>query len=272
STMFRKKKKKRPEISAPLNFQHRVHTSFDPRAGKFVGLPPQWQNVLDTLRRPKPVVDPSRITPVQLKPMKTFVRGSTFGLEGYISGMLNDIQKLSATSSNTLRGRSPPTRRRAQSLGLIGEERPYEAQFPAAEQNTDNSYGNYINCNGGSKSSRRQTMWPDYNPTAGSQSHTNGSVFKAQPFDPTSFKDTVNHNLQQRPQPKPSPARRLRDKSAGSSFEEEAPRTRQSPQEIPGALQKEGTVPKPTESVTKHGLFRSVFMPSSNGKSAQKIK
>lgn len=68
--MFRKKKKKRPEISAPQNFQHRVHTSFDPKEGKFVGLPPQWQNILDTLRRPKPVVDPSRITPVQLQPMK----------------------------------------------------------------------------------------------------------------------------------------------------------------------------------------------------------
>lgn len=68
--MFRKKKKKRPEISAPQNFEHRVHTSFDPKEGKFVGLPPQWQNILDTLRRPKPVVDPSRITRMQLQPMK----------------------------------------------------------------------------------------------------------------------------------------------------------------------------------------------------------
>ena len=73
--MFRKKKKKRPEISAPQNFQHRVHTSFDPKEGKFVGLPPQWQNILDTLRRPKPVVDPSRITRVQLQPMKVRRKG-----------------------------------------------------------------------------------------------------------------------------------------------------------------------------------------------------
>lgn len=35
-----------------------------------MGLPPQWQNILDTLRRPKPVVDPSRITRMQLQPMK----------------------------------------------------------------------------------------------------------------------------------------------------------------------------------------------------------
>lgn len=83
-TMFRKKKKKRPEISAPQNFQHRVHTSFDPKEGKFVGLPPQWQNILDTLRRPKPVVDPSRITRVQLQPMK--VRGAAGMAEGKDSG------------------------------------------------------------------------------------------------------------------------------------------------------------------------------------------
>ncbi|KAI2573529.1 p21 (RAC1) activated kinase 6, partial [Homo sapiens] len=120
--MFRKKKKKRPEISAPQNFQHRVHTSFDPKEGKFVGLPPQWQNILDTLRRPKPVVDPSRITRVQLQPMKTVVRGSAMPVDGYISGLLNDIQKLSVISSNTLRGRSPTSRRRAQSLGLLGDE------------------------------------------------------------------------------------------------------------------------------------------------------
>jgi len=77
--MFRKKKKKRPEISAPQNFEHRVHTSFDPKEGKFVGLPPQWQNILDTLRRPKPVVDPSRITRMQLQPMK--VREGDFSFQ-----------------------------------------------------------------------------------------------------------------------------------------------------------------------------------------------
>lgn len=76
--MFRKKKKKRPEISAPQNFEHRVHTSFDPKEGKFVGLPPQWQNILDTLRRPKPVVDPSRITRMQLQPMKVREGGGLF--------------------------------------------------------------------------------------------------------------------------------------------------------------------------------------------------
>ncbi|KAG7258238.1 hypothetical protein CRUP_014305, partial [Coryphaenoides rupestris] len=65
------KKKKRLEISAPSNFEHRVHTGFDAREQKFTGLPQQWQSLLaDTANRPKPMVDPSYITPIQLAPMK----------------------------------------------------------------------------------------------------------------------------------------------------------------------------------------------------------
>ncbi|KAJ7344862.1 hypothetical protein JRQ81_000812 [Phrynocephalus forsythii] len=185
--MFRKKKKKRPEISAPQNFEHRVHTSFDPKEGKFIGLPPQWQNILDTLKRPKPVVDPSRITRVQLQPMKTVVRASTFEVEGYISGILNDIQKLSLISSNTLRGKSPTNRRRAQSLGLLGEEGPTDMYLQSTEPDWADQYANYLNCNGGSKSSRRQTLWPDYKPTLDSQVHSNGLVMKAQSLGPSEF-------------------------------------------------------------------------------------
>lgn len=74
--MFRKKKKKRPEISAPKNFEHRVHTSFDAKHGCFVGLPTQWQSLIENLRRPKPMVDPSRITEVELRPKKV---SCTFG-------------------------------------------------------------------------------------------------------------------------------------------------------------------------------------------------
>lgn len=70
--MFRKKKKKRPEISVPKNFEHRVHTSFDAKRGCFVGLPTQWQSLIENLRRPKPMVDPSRITEVELRPKKVW--------------------------------------------------------------------------------------------------------------------------------------------------------------------------------------------------------
>nr|XP_033794702.1 serine/threonine-protein kinase PAK 5 isoform X2 [Geotrypetes seraphini] len=72
STMFGKKKKK-IEISGPSNFEHRVHTGFDHREQKFTGLPQQWHSLLaDTANRPKPMVDPSCITPIQLAPMKDY--------------------------------------------------------------------------------------------------------------------------------------------------------------------------------------------------------
>ena len=68
--MFAKKKKKL-EISAPSNFQHRVHTGFDSSNNKFVGLPKQWTSLVGTEagatspHRPQPVVDPSAITPIE---------------------------------------------------------------------------------------------------------------------------------------------------------------------------------------------------------------
>eukprot|EP00095_Tigriopus_kingsejongensis_P007210 maker-scaffold1268_size51707-snap-gene-0.13 protein:Tk07210 transcript:maker-scaffold1268_size51707-snap-gene-0.13-mRNA-1 annotation:"serine threonine-protein kinase pak mbt" len=68
--MFSKKKKK-VEISAPSNFQHRVHTGFDNHANKFVGLPKQWASLVgdeagaSSPHRPTPMVDPSAITPME---------------------------------------------------------------------------------------------------------------------------------------------------------------------------------------------------------------
>ncbi|XP_039669424.1 NLR family CARD domain-containing protein 3-like [Perca fluviatilis] len=67
--MFQHKKKKKKqcvlEILAPQDFQHHVHTSFDAATGRYVGLPPEWESI-DTLRRPRPLVDTSRITQLQL--------------------------------------------------------------------------------------------------------------------------------------------------------------------------------------------------------------
>ncbi|XP_059367978.1 serine/threonine-protein kinase PAK 6b [Carassius carassius] len=117
----KKKKRRRLEISTPRNFEHRVHTSFDPVQDCFVGLPPQWQSLIDTLRRPKPVVDPCRITQVQLKPQKRIVRGSFIGHEDYISAAIAQMNRLTVTSSNSLRRTSPSLRKRAQSLGRLGE-------------------------------------------------------------------------------------------------------------------------------------------------------
>lgn len=64
--MFTKKKKSRIQISAPSNFEHRVHTDFDEQEQKFVGLPRQWQSLIeDTAKRPKPFIDANVITTVE---------------------------------------------------------------------------------------------------------------------------------------------------------------------------------------------------------------
>ena len=64
-----KKKGSRPVISAPTNFEHRVHTGFDHVNGTFVGLPKQWSSVVEpsnsTLQRRRPFMDPSVITDVK---------------------------------------------------------------------------------------------------------------------------------------------------------------------------------------------------------------
>uniref|UniRef100_A0A670HQU0 non-specific serine/threonine protein kinase n=2 Tax=Podarcis muralis TaxID=64176 RepID=A0A670HQU0_PODMU len=111
STMFGKKKKKL-EISGPSNFEHRVHTGFDHREQKFTGLPQQWHSLLaDTANRPKPMVDPSCITPIQLAPMKTIVRGNKPCKDTSINGLLEEFDNISVTRSNSLRKESPPTPR-----------------------------------------------------------------------------------------------------------------------------------------------------------------
>lgn len=77
--MFSKKKKK-PQISMPSNFEHRVHTGFDKREGRYVGLPLQWASIvgnnqiLKSTNRPLPLVDPSEITQTEILDLKTIVR------------------------------------------------------------------------------------------------------------------------------------------------------------------------------------------------------
>ncbi|XP_065205221.1 serine/threonine-protein kinase PAK mbt isoform X2 [Planococcus citri] len=114
--MFNKKKKK-PVISPPTNFEHRVHTGFDKRENKFVGLPLQWagivgnNQILRSTNRPLPVVDPSEITPTEILDLKTIVRGET----KFKSAETNGIPKTSNVArSNSLRSSSPPRYRRPQ--------------------------------------------------------------------------------------------------------------------------------------------------------------
>ncbi|KAK7582432.1 hypothetical protein V9T40_013877 [Parthenolecanium corni] len=111
------KKKKKPFISPPTNFEHRVHTGFDKREGKFIGLPLQWTGIVGTnqllrgLNRPLPVVDPSAITETQIMDLKTIVRGET----KFKNAESNGIPKTSNVArSNSLRSSSPPRYRRQQ--------------------------------------------------------------------------------------------------------------------------------------------------------------
>ena len=50
--MFKRRKKK-PTISNPANFEHRIHAGYDLSSGKFVGLPLQWTNVIENQKDSK---------------------------------------------------------------------------------------------------------------------------------------------------------------------------------------------------------------------------
>ncbi|XP_057695217.1 serine/threonine-protein kinase PAK 4-like [Corythoichthys intestinalis] len=109
--MFTKKKKSRIQISAPSNFEHRVHTDFDEQEQKFVGLPRQWQSLIeDTAKRPKPFIDATVITTVD--PHKSIVRGNKLGVDGSLTWLLDEFDTMSVTRSNSLRRGSPPVQPR----------------------------------------------------------------------------------------------------------------------------------------------------------------
>lgn len=86
-TMF-SKKKKRIEISAPSNFEHRVHTGYDQQEQKFTGLPRQWQGIIEeSAKRPKPLVDPVCITAIQHGSQKV---GSSASVASALPGRADD--------------------------------------------------------------------------------------------------------------------------------------------------------------------------------------
>jgi p21-activated kinase 7 len=126
--MFSKKKKK-PQISLPSNFEHRVHTGFDKKEGKYIGLPLQWASIvgnnqiLKSSNRPLPLVDPSAITPTEILDLKTIVRpqsslatsigdsssSSLVGPDLHNSYNGFNLPKISHVArSNSLRCSSPP--------------------------------------------------------------------------------------------------------------------------------------------------------------------
>ncbi|XP_075392491.1 serine/threonine-protein kinase PAK 4 isoform X2 [Tenrec ecaudatus] len=117
------KKKKRVEISAPSNFEHRVHTGFDQHEQKFTGLPRQWQSLIEeSARRPKPLIDPACITSIQPGAPKSIVRGSKGAKDGALTLLLDEFEDMSVTRSNSLRRDSPPPPTRARQQNGVAEE------------------------------------------------------------------------------------------------------------------------------------------------------
>ncbi|CAM2110374.1 unnamed protein product [Caretta caretta] len=137
-TMF-SKKKKRVEISAPSNFEHRVHTGYDQQEQKFTGLPRQWQGIIEeSAKRPKPLVDPVFITAIQHGSQKTIVRGNKTAKDGSLTWLLDEFENMSVSRSNSLRRDSPPFQPRRDQLfhenGL--NEGPAKAR-PLEDRNKD---------------------------------------------------------------------------------------------------------------------------------------
>ena len=79
--MFNKKRTK-VDISAPTNFQHRVHTGYDFRTQRFVGLPKQWTNLVSdkpnysTVRRSR--TQPNILSPANVSNLQFFEKNVTF--------------------------------------------------------------------------------------------------------------------------------------------------------------------------------------------------
>lgn len=119
--MFKKGKKK-PEISTPSNFEHRVHTGFDKDQGKYVGLPPQWAGIIipEENDRRRPIIDASRITQTDIQPLKTII-----GEHKHLNGYNPDVRSITVARSNSLRRASPPQQRRyVQDYPTVQEEEP----------------------------------------------------------------------------------------------------------------------------------------------------
>lgn len=121
----------------PSNFEHRVHTGFDRREGRYVGLPPQWASLIqvpqaagsdDPSMRPKPIIDPSNITPTEILDLKmhTIVRGTAA-----TSSSRNLVAR-----SNSLRSHSPPAVRGHLSSSLQQQHLPQTIQEDAPLANT----------------------------------------------------------------------------------------------------------------------------------------
>ncbi|XP_011763127.1 serine/threonine-protein kinase PAK 4 isoform X1 [Macaca nemestrina] len=150
------KRKKRVEISAPSNFEHRVHTGFDQHEQKFTGLPRQWQSLIEeSARRPKPLIDPACITSIQPGAPKTIVRGSKGAKDGALTLLLDEFENMSVTRSNSLRRDSPPPPTRARQENGMPEEPATTARGGPGKAGSQGRIASHSEAGGGSGDRRR---------------------------------------------------------------------------------------------------------------------
>ncbi|XP_017513243.3 serine/threonine-protein kinase PAK 4 isoform X1 [Manis javanica] len=150
------KKKKRVEISAPSNFEHRVHTGFDQHEQKFTGLPRQWQSLIEeSARRPKPLVDPACITSIQPGAPKTIVRGSKGAKDGALTLLLDEFENMSVTRSNSLRKDSPPPPARVRQENGMPTEQATTARGGPEKAGSQGRVTRHSEAGGGSGDRRR---------------------------------------------------------------------------------------------------------------------
>uniref|UniRef100_A0A1I7X0P8 non-specific serine/threonine protein kinase n=1 Tax=Heterorhabditis bacteriophora TaxID=37862 RepID=A0A1I7X0P8_HETBA len=133
-----RKKIKKAEISTPSNFEHRIHAGYDARTGTYTGLPKQWQALLGPPRvsgRPKPIVDPSCITPVDIAELKIVIRGAGYQNASRVN--TPQPQQMTVARSNSLR--TPVINRVSHTLDNIRTSSP-SPSLTIHQQPMDNNH------------------------------------------------------------------------------------------------------------------------------------
>ncbi|GMS77900.1 hypothetical protein PENTCL1PPCAC_75 [Pristionchus entomophagus] len=135
--MSMRRRLKKSEIGTPTDFQHRIHAGFDPATGQYSGLPKQWQVILGRVParslgsgRPRALVDPSAITPMEMASIKTVVRGDRYNPE--TNNQAFALSGMSVARSNSLRQQQQPlSLRMTDSPSFNQPVSPYGAMSPS---------------------------------------------------------------------------------------------------------------------------------------------
>ncbi|TKR60729.1 hypothetical protein L596_027931 [Steinernema carpocapsae] len=122
------------DISRPQNFEHRIHAGYDPKTGTYSGLPKQWQAIIGTPKRgrPLPMVDPSSITPMEMAEMKQIIRGDILQSPGarIMSPVPSYTSPIPGSTPPNRFNQQPPSVARSNSLRVVGPVVPPSVLSP----------------------------------------------------------------------------------------------------------------------------------------------